>query len=205
MSETSKFTEDILTAAKQKAEAIIGEANAQTQDALKAAKVQSEREVEEILSSARAEAEGVKRRQISEARHKLKLQEQNEKSKILDDVLEQAKKRIAERTKEGGKYVSYLAGLIENGIREIGLDSVAVHLTGSDLKRIDKAKVERDILKRIGKSVKIEWSKEPVNAMGGAVISSPDGKTRIVSTLDQKLEALEPKLLVEAGKILFGE
>jgi vacuolar-type H+-ATPase subunit E/Vma4 len=172
---------------------------------LEEAKAHSAKEAEDIVSSARAEAKGVKRRQISETRHKLKIQEQLEKSKILNEVLEQARKRIMDVVKDEGKYTPYLADLIENGVREIGLGTVVVHLNGTDLKRIDKAKVERDISKKLDRTVKIEWSKEPIETAGGAVISSTDGRTRIMSTLDQRLDALESKLLVEAGKILFGQ
>jgi len=205
MSETSKFTEDILSAAKQKAQVIVSIAEVETHKALEEAKNHSAREAEDLVSSARAEAEGVKRRQISETRHKLKIQEQVEKSKILNEVLEQARKRIMDVVKDEGKYTPYLADLIENGVREIGLDTVVVHLNGTDLKRIDKAKMERDIGKKLNRTVKIEWSKEPIETTGGVVISSTDGRTRIMSTLDQRLDALESKLLVEAGKILFGQ
>lgn len=205
MSETSRFTEDILSAANQKAQVIVNEAEAETERALEEAKAHSAREAEDLVSSARAEAESVKRRQISETRHKLKIHEQLEKSKILNEVLEQARKRIMDVVKDEGKYIPYLTGLIENGVREIGLDAVVVHLSGIDLKRVDKAKVERDIGKKLDRTVKIEWSKEPIETAGGTVISSTDGRTRIMSTLDQRLDALESKLLVEAGKILFGQ
>ena len=205
MSETSKFTEDILSAAKQKAQVIVSEAEVETYKALEEAKTHSGREAEDLVSSARAEAEGVKRRQMSETRHKLKIQEQVEKSKILNEVLEQARKRIMDVVKDEGKYTPYLADLIENGVREIGLETVVVHLNGTDLKRIDRVKMERDIGKKLDRTVKIEWSKEPIETAGGAVISSTDGRTRIMSTLDQRLDALESKLLVEAGKILFGQ
>jgi V-type H+-transporting ATPase subunit E len=205
MSETSRFTEDILSAAKQKAQVIANEAEAETERALEEARAHSAREAEDIVSSAKAEAVSVKRRQISETRHKMKIHEQLEKSKILNEVLEQARKRIMDIVKDEGKYIPYLTGLIENGVREIGLDAVVVHLSGIDLKRVDKAKVERDIGKKLDRTVKIEWSKEPIETAGGAVISSTDGRTRIMSTLDQRLDALESKLLVEAGKILFGQ
>lgn len=205
MSETSRFTEDILSAAKQRAQVIVSEAEVETQRALEEAKAHSAREAEGVVSSARAEAEGVKRRQISEIRQKLKIQEQSEKSEILTDALEQAKKRVLGIVKDESKYIPFLTGLIESGVREIGLDTVVIHLNGIDPKRIDKAKMERDILKKLDRPVKIEWSKEPLEAAGGAMISSSDGRTRIVSTLEQRFDALESKLLIEAGRVLFGQ
>lgn len=205
MSETSKFTEDILGAARRKADAILTEAEAEAGKALSEAKVNSAREAESVIASAKAEAEGVRRRHVSEVRHKAKILEQQEKSKILTEVLDQARKRIMDVVKDDAKYVPYLSGLIETGIREIGLDTAIVHLSSADLKRIDKARIERDLSKKLDKPAKIEWSKEPLESEGGAMISSPDGRTRIVSTLGQRMNAMESKILVEAGKILFSE
>lgn len=204
MSETAKFTVDILTVAKEKAQSMTSQAEAETQRALKEAKADMTREADDMIRNARAEAEGVKRRQISEVRHRIKLQEQQEKSKILADVLERTRKRIIDITNDESKYVPYLASMIESGIREIGLDNVLVHLNAGDLKRIDKGRLEREVTRKLDKSVKMEWAKDPVDTLGGAMVSSKDGKTRIPNTLDQRFEALEPKLLIEAGKVLFG-
>ena len=205
MSETSKFTEDILAAAKEKAEGIITQAEAETERALDEAKLSISREADEIERNGRAEAEGVKVRQVSEVRHKLKLQEQQEKSKILSEVLEATRKRTADITNDQDKYMPYLASFIESGIRELGLENVLVHLNATDLKRIDKGKLEREITKTLQKPAKIEWSKEPIAALGGAIVSTIDSKARIVNTLDQRFEALEPKLMIAAGKYLFSE
>jgi vacuolar-type H+-ATPase subunit E/Vma4 len=205
MSETSKFTEEIQAAAKEKAQKIINEAETSTQQSLNEAKVHLAREAQDVVSNARAEAEGVKRRTISETRHRLKLQEQSEKSKILTDVLERTRARVNDIAKDENKYFAYLVGLVTSGINEIGLDNVVVHLNSGDLKRIDLNRLEREIPKNAGKTVKITFAKEPIVASGGAIVSSTDGRTRIVNTLDQRFEALESKLLIEAGKMLFGE
>jgi len=203
MSETSRFTEDILTAANEKARTIIKESESEAQQALDQAKTRSAREAEEILNNARAEAEAEKRRQISEIRQRLKLQEQLEKSKIVTEVLDQSKKRVMDLVKDEKRYLPYLTSLIANSIREIGLDAVTVHLNNHDLNMVKVAELEREIKKLVGKSVKIELSGEPIPALGGIIVSSTDGKTRIINTLDQRFEALEPRLLIEAGKILF--
>lgn len=204
MSETSKFTEDILTAANGKAQTIVAEAQNETQKALQEAKIRLSREADDVVRNAKAEAEGVKRRHMSEVRHKVKLQEQIEKDRILTDVLEQTKKRIADIASDETKYFPYLASSIANAVRELGLEQVLVHLSAKDLKEIDRTKLEREVEKKLGKRVKLELSKNPIEALGGAIVSNADGKIRIVSTLDQKFEALGSKLLMEAGRTLFG-
>ncbi len=205
MSETSKFTEDILAAAKQKAREIVTQAETETERALDEAKTHISREAEDVVHDARAEAAGVKLRHVSEVRHRLKLQEHEEKSRILSEVLEATKKSVVGITDTEAKYFPYLASFIESGIRALGSESVLVHLNASDLKRFDKGKLEREISNKLDKTPHIEWSKEPIAALGGSVVSSSDNKARIVNTLDERFEALEPKLLIEAGKLLFGE
>ena len=204
MSETSKFTEDILTVAKEKAQTIVAEAENETQKALQEAKTRLSREADDVIRNAKAEAEGVKRRHMSEVRHKVKLQEQLEKDRILTDVLQQTKKRIADVASDETRYFPYLASSIANAIRELGFEEVLVHLNAKDLKRIDRTKLEREVGKKLDKRVKVEWSKNPIEALGGAIVSNADGKIRIVSTLDQKFEALGSKLLTGAGRTLFG-
>jgi vacuolar-type H+-ATPase subunit E/Vma4 len=205
MSETSKFTEDILAVARAKAQTIITEVEDETEKNLQEAKARFSSEAEDVIRNAKAEAEGVKRRRISEARHKAKLQEQLEKDKILSDVLKQTREKIAEISDDDGRYFPFLVSCIANAVRELGLEEVLVQLSAKDLKRVDKTRLEREIEKKLSKRVKIEWSKDPVEALGGAIVSSTNGKIRIVSTLDQKFEALESKLLTEAGRDLFGK
>ena len=205
MSETSKFTEDILKAATEKAANIIGEAEAETQRASNEAKISISREAEDIIRSARADAEAVKRREISEARHKSKLHEEKEKDIVMTEVLEHAKKRVLDVTKDENTYLPYLTTLVESAIRQLGDETLLIHLNKADMTRINRTNVERDVAKGLQKPIKIEWSKEPIEAAGGVIVSSPDGKTRIVNTLDERFDALEPKLLIEAGKSLFGQ
>jgi vacuolar-type H+-ATPase subunit E/Vma4 len=204
MSETSKFTEDILRVATEKARNIISEAEAETQRASDEAKTSISREAEAIIRNARAEAEAVKRRETSEARHKSKLREEREKDVVMTEVLDHAKKRVLDSAKDESRYLPYLTSLVESAIRELGNETPVVHLNKADMTRINRTNIERDIAKGLQKPMKIEWSKEPIEAAGGVMVSSPDGKTRIVNTLEERFDALESKLLVEAGKSLFG-
>ncbi len=205
MSETSKFTEDILTVAAERARKIIGEAEAESQRASDEAKTSISREADAIIRTARADAEAVKRREISEARHKSKLREEQEKDKVMTEVLDGARRRVLDAPKDESKYLPYLTKLVESAIRELGDETPTVHLNKADMTKINRTSLERDVTKGLQKATKIEWSKEPIETAGGAIVSSPNGKTRIVNTLDERFNALESKLLIEAGKSLFGQ
>jgi len=203
MSEATKFTQDILTNAKAKADSIILEAEAETQRASDEAKIAIQREADAIARAGRSDAEAIKRREISEARHRSKLRQQREKDRIMQEVLDETKKRTFEIVRDDSRYIPLLTRLVESGINELGTELALIHLNGTDLKRV--AILERNMTSSASGRVKVEWSKEPIDALGGVIVSSRDGRIRIVNTLDQKFNAVEPKLLIEARKSLFGE
>lgn len=203
MSETEKFTRDILSAAQAKSQDIITQAEQETQKALEEAKIRLSNEADGIVQNAKAEAENLKRRLLSEARHKVKLQEQHEKDRILSEVLEETRKKIGEMAIDEKSYIPYLVSTTAEAIRELGLPEVLIRINNRDLKQLDMNKLENAIETKLPARVKIVWSKESIEAIGGAIVSNLDGKIRINSTLDQKFQALESKLLTEAGRLLF--
>jgi vacuolar-type H+-ATPase subunit E/Vma4 len=121
----------------------------------------------------------------------------------MQDVLERSRIRTFELAQDDSKYLPFLTDLIEKGVRELEDKTAMIHLNENDRRNISR--LEERLNSSFSGQVKLEWSKEPIRASGGAIISSPDGKVRIVNTLDQKFEALESKLLVEASKSLFSE
>jgi V/A-type H+-transporting ATPase subunit E len=204
LSEASKFTEDILAAAKEKSRQIIEQAEQERRRILEDANSTISREENEILRNAQTEAEGIKRREISEVRHQTKLLEQSEKEKILSSVFDGVKARLRESTRDQNAYFGYLARLAVDAIHQLGMGNVNIHLTSEDLKRIDLAQFTHEISK-FASPVNVEISKEPIEASGGLIVASKDGKIRIVNTFEERLEALEPRMLIEAGRILFSK
>ncbi|HKM49752.1 MAG TPA: V-type ATP synthase subunit E family protein [Candidatus Bathyarchaeia archaeon] len=205
MSETRKFTEDILATANAKSQTIITKAENERQQLLDEARKNINRETAEITRNAEADAEGVKRREISEVRHRVKLREELEKDKVLTDVLNETKKKVHEIVNDKNKYSAYLVRLVTDSIRQLGMQSVRVHLNAEDLKNIDITALVREVTSAVKTPTKIEVARDLVTTSGGVVVSSPDDKIRIVNTFEQRFEALEPKLLIEAGRLLFGE
>jgi V/A-type H+-transporting ATPase subunit E len=205
ISETTKFTEDILATANAKSQTIITKAENERQQLLDEARKNINREAAEITRNAEADAEGVKRREISEVRHRVKLREELEKDKVLTDVLNETKKKVHEIVNDKNKYSSYLVRLVSDSIRQLGMQSVRVHLNAEDLKNIDITALVREVTSAVKTPTKIEVAKDPVTTSGGVVVSSSDDKIRIVNTFEQRFEALEPKLLIEAGRLLFRD
>lgn len=204
MTETIRFTDDILNAAKTKSQQIVAEAEGQRQTLLEEAKASISREAAEIVRNAQADAQGIRLRHVSEVRHRVKLKEQQEKDNILSSVLIEASRKVIEMSKDQTKYLPYLGGLIANAVRQLDLETVTIHLNAENLKTIDRKTLLDQVNQASKTPHKIVFGNEPITASGGVVVSSPDGKIRIVNTFEQRSEALEHRLLVEAGKLLFS-
>lgn len=204
LSETAKFTDDILSVAKTKAQQIIAEAENEKERQLQEAKITISKESADLVRNAEAEAEAVRRRIVSEVRHRLKMRAQQEKDKILSEVLRETKKRVMDFARDENRYTSYIVNLITDAIRELGLDSVTIHMNAEDLKRLNSEKIIQEIKRSDLSSTKLQFSKNPINASGGVIVSNSDETIKIVNTFEQHFEALEPKLLIEAGKLLFS-
>ena len=204
LSEVTKFTENILTSAKKQAQEIISQAERERERLLEEARGTISKDASNIVRNAQAEAEAIKRREVSKGRHRVKLREQLERDKILTDVIEETKRRVVEITKDQSKYFPYLVRLASDAIRQIDITNVTVHLNREDLKKVDLTKLVLKITNNLQTPARVEIAKAPIAASGGVVVSSLDGKIRIVNTFEQKFEALEPKLLIEAGRLLFG-
>lgn len=120
-------------------------------------------------------------------------------------MLNETKKRVAEILSDEARYVPLLVGLVTDGIRELGLDKVVLHVNSHDLQRLGRSKLESKVYKNLGRQVEIKWSEEPIEVIGGVTVSSPDNRIRIINTLDQRFEALESRLLIQVGKLLFED
>ena len=204
VAETIRFTDDILNAAKTKAQQIIAEAEGQRRTLLEEAKTSISREAAEIVRNAQANAQGIRLRYVSEVRHRVKLKEQQEKDNIISSVLNEARNKVIEMSRNQAKYIPYLRGLVADAVRQLDLETVTIHLNAEDLRNMDRKKFLDEVNQTSKTPHKIVFGNEPITASGGVVVSSPDGKIRIVNTFEQRSEALEHKLLVEAGKLLFS-
>jgi vacuolar-type H+-ATPase subunit E/Vma4 len=204
MSETAKFTEDILSVAREKSQLIVSKAQEDADKILNEAKSNFLREASETIKTAENEAEAIRRRHVSEARHGLKLREQEEKNKILTEILDQARKSAFDIVDDERRYLEYLIKLSVDGIREIGLENIVLHVNASDVKRFGE-RLSQEIGKRLEKHGRIELAREPIETAGGVIVSNHEGTIRIVNTFEQRYGALESRLLIEAGKLLFND
>ncbi len=90
-----------------------------------------------------------------------------------------------------------LAGLIQEGLDVIG-PRAKVQCSSKDKRAVSSA------IKRLGGKAKVSLDDEPIDTIGGVVLSTPDGAVRFDNTFEARLERMKPTLRKEVASILTG-
>ncbi|XP_075227877.1 V-type proton ATPase subunit Vha26 [Lycorma delicatula] len=142
---------------------------------------------------------------LNQARLKaLKVREDHVKT-----VLEDARRRLGEVTRDPTKYKKVLQALIVQGLLQI----LEPHVT-LKAKEVDYSLVESVIPACVeqykqmsGKDVNIKVDSEsflPVDTTGGVELSTQRGKIKIINTLENRLDLIAQKLIPQIRVSLFG-
>ena len=130
------------------------------------------------LEEAKKEAQS----QLSARMAELRLQRRNKvleaKEQVLDEMLQDVRKELVKRTKQTG-YKKLLTDLIKKAAESIDANKIVVKLNKDDQRKFTSTK--------IGKKT-IEKSKDVINTMGGAIISSADGSILVDNTFESLIE-----------------
>jgi len=169
----------------------------------------AEQEAKQILDRAREEAEAIRQSRLE----KIRAEAESEATSILYSARLRAKNSIiqaeermvekalseAETAMEGLRsrddYPDILAGLIEEGISRVGA-KVVVHVDPADRQRAE------DILRRRGVEFEVRTD---IETRGGAVVSDPEERVRIINTVEERLNRAREKLRLQVSALLFGE
>lgn len=199
------LTNEILTEARARANDIIRTAEKDLEQALSEARADAERDADEMVRTAKVQAEAVKRQILSEKKQRARITLLEEKNRIVDEVLRDAKVRMLEFTKDRARYRPVLARMIQEAIRSLGTSQVVLRLTRRDASRFNSGELLREVRKHLGQDVAITLAEEHIEGTGGAIVTSEDGRIRAENTFETRLRSMEPTLLREIGKILFGD
>ncbi len=199
------MTLEVLGAAQQQARGILNAAELDLKKGLDEATVGAEKKADELLRKAKGEGENLKRNILSEARRKCKIAEQEAKARIVAEVLEDVRKALGDLVKDETKYRPILMRLLVEAIRSLSLREAVVEITKLDSERFRQQDLEMELRKQLADDLNITWSGSNLKALGGACVTSKDGKIRMSNSLDDRLSALEPRLIIEAGRILFSD
>jgi V/A-type H+-transporting ATPase subunit E len=151
--------------------------------------------VNKILETSVKQAESVKRQIIGAAELEARNAQLKSLERAVNDAFESATKQIASST--GAAYEEAMQRLIQEGVDVIGQRS-NVRCASKDRKAVTSA------ARRLGAGAKVSLEEEPIETIGGVVLTTPDGSVRFDNTFEARLERMKPSLRQEIAAILTG-
>lgn len=160
------------------------------------AKAEAEREAGTILEHARRQAETVKTKIVGAAELDSRNEILTKTEEAVNRVFQMAMESIRSRFLGEGSAESNLR-LLEEAIRAVGAKELRVTSNKEFLNilRLTSGEIARKF------NVYLEV-KEPINCLGGVVVSSKDDSIVFDNTIEARMERLRPILRREVGRIL---
>ncbi len=169
----------------------------------------AQKEAEEIIQQARSKENGIKTRNLEEARKILEIERTKQISAIKEerkmqvtkvkDSLFQRAFQIAQEKLDTArlrpKYREHLRLLLQEVLEEMKGQEVVIHIDPRD------ESLCREILKEL------QYNSELVldlNSAGGLIVHSSDGSYRILNTIETRLEKAREHLRKDLFSLLFG-
>jgi vacuolar-type H+-ATPase subunit E/Vma4 len=159
---------------------------------------------EDMLRDARTKSMALRNRVLSEARLKANAIRLNAVNRALESILHDVLEEFIEWSKSDRiGYMKLLKNLIIEGIETIRED-VELILKEEDLKlNLDLTSLSREVADKIGVNVKVTFSKEKLDAAGGVVIRSVDGRIVVHNTFEAIIERFKRRLHSRILKMLL--
>jgi len=148
-----------------------------------------------ILETGSKQAESVKRQIIGAAELEARNSQLKSLEKAVGEVFDLAAKEVSSQS--GAAHEKALAGLIQEGLDIIGMHA-SVKCSAKDRKAVAAA------IKALGPKGKVALDEDPIETIGGVVLTSPDGSVRFDNTFEARLERMRPTLRKDVASILTG-
>ncbi|MBI4399555.1 hypothetical protein HY570_02290 [Candidatus Micrarchaeota archaeon] len=171
-----ELREEILNNAKTSARKIQKESEAEAETIVRTAEEKKKQTLETVKKDVKEVLEREERERVSSARLKAKMIMAEAKESVIKELMDQLFEKMKEY-RESSEYKTTLARLVDEGLGQIS-GKVVVYANKEDASLVKKL---------LGKK-KAELSEEPIQCIGGVVVTSEDGKVRINNTLEAKFE-----------------
>jgi len=153
-------------------------------------------DVSKILETGARQGESQKRQIIGAAELGARNFQLRALERAVNEVFQASVERLGDA--RSARREIALEKLIEEGVGVIGTEAVV------SCNAKDRATVS-DLLKKMRPSTKLTMAEQPVETIGGVILSSRDGSVRFDNTFEARLERMRPDLRKEAAGILNGE
>lgn len=142
--------------------------------------------------------------------NKTRLKVLGARQEMLDDIFEQARKKLADGVKDKKKYQTVLKNLILEGLYALNEKDVQIRARKADYdaakKAIDEAVKEyKQKLNKETSASLIEGEPLPEGSAGGVIIIGGNGKIEISNTFEARLKLLEDSAAPAIRESLFGK
>jgi len=199
--------EALLSEAHETAEKIIQDAEKTIQSTLEEQRRKGIERAKEIVISIEKKAQNdsviIKLRNTTSAESKAKWLILEKKHALIEIVLNQVKDKLRMRIKTD-KYVQVLENLIVEGGIIVGATDLEMILNERDSTLpIDLNKLAEKIGEKTGIKTKITKSGKKIDAIGGAIIQTTDGKIVMNNTFEGILNNYESEIRFRIAQILF--
>ena len=207
MESTRAITEVILQEAKNSAKQIIREAQLSVEDMVEKQRQRGANRASTaaqlILKKAENEAEGIKLCMTADAKMKANWTVLSKKEQWITAVLNETRNRLGIFT-HSKEYIPVLEKLITDAGVILGGKELEVLLNEQDATlplKLDR--LSREINKKTGFDTKLNLSEENVEAIGGAIVRTIDGKVVLDNTFDDILKRFFSFFFSEIGKFNY--
>jgi V/A-type H+/Na+-transporting ATPase subunit E len=163
---------------------------------LEAVRKETEEAVSKILETGIKQAEAVKRQIIGAAELEARNIQLKALEKAVNESFDAASNQISEL--KGTSYDKAMERLIQEGLEAIG-PKAKVQCSPKD------RRVVASIVKKLSGKEKVSMDDNPVETMGGVVLTTPDESVRFDNTFEARLERMRPNIRQEVAAILTGE
>ncbi len=182
-----KLHNRILSDARLKAAGIVEQAEEKSKQILEGAKVQAQRDANDILSRASLEAESIRRSILSSRIRTNRLRILDEKNKIVQGVLKSVEQHLSDIASTD-QFEPALKRLVLEAVEAVGTDNALVKVGFQSLP----------------KGTKLLADDTPIDDLGGVVANDPEGKTIFNNSFKARIERLDNQLLATIASTIFG-
>lgn len=168
-------------------------AKKETTAKLESARKETLEEVSKVLETGTRQAESQKRQILGTA----ELDVRNSQLRALEKAVNEAFELATRGISESDDYTDAIGRLIEEGVEVIGKNA-KVRCSSKDRKIVSAA------IKKIDSNEKISLEEEPIDTIGGVILSTHDGTVRFDNTIEARLERMRPELRKEIAAVLTG-
>ena len=196
------IVEEIVKEAEEKAAEVIRAAKREAATMLDAARLGAKEGEEYELEEARTRGKQVHEELMAEGRMRAKKEMLQKKEGLISDVFKEAEERLRAHV-DSERYKEDLARIAVGACRNLGSGDVVVRANRRDLKLLESVKEQmaRE-LSSSEKIVNISFG-EPIEAIGGVRVGTPDGKVEIDETFEGKMRREFEVLRAKVAKVLF--